>query len=589
MTNPFLTAFHNTVVDRYNIDTKDMTLGDWICANTSLNKRKFSFDRYPFQKQIADDMHENLDCIKPSQVGLTEIQIRKALALLKRNDNLSLIYTMPNENMFKRISKARIQPLIEYDKAFQTKGSNNRQSMDLMKIGSSYMYVTGSSEADATSINADIVFNDEIDLTPQAMLGLFNSRLQGSDWRINQRFSTPTYAGFGVDKGYSSSDQHEYFIKCRACNHQQVPLFNRDFVHIDGLPDNLENLIDIDEKLVDEQVIDLQSAHVICQKCHKPLDLSDYKNRQWVSKFPSRVHSRGYRVRPFSTHRLDPMYIIGQLLIYKRRDNLKGFCNTVLGETYEDSDTKLTDAQIDLVLRDSNVQGKVDSLQHWIGIDVGLTCHIVVGAGNSLDKVHILRILTCREDELRGVLIHLASEYEITGGGMDRFPYTPLANDVRDDSKGKIMPVEYRGSKDINEVKDTLGVISHLQANRTMMLDHVASGIRKATWTINGYGLEGSVIKEHLKDMVREVPAEGEARWVKLNNNDHYFHAFAFMVSAMVYNGIMEEKKGFEPLSYGIFGTHNGMLGKQTDVFGASDLIGFSARSGKSDKIITRY
>lgn len=589
MQNPFLREFHSRVRDRYNLDTKDMTLGDWICANTSLNKRKFTFDRYPFQRQIADDMHPNLDCIKPSQVGLTEIQIRKALAILKRNDNISLIYTMPNERMFKRISKSRIQPLLEYDKAFQNpSGDKTRQSMDLMKIGASFLYVTGSSEADATSINADIVFNDEIDLTPQDMLSLFNSRLQGSDMRINQRFSTPTYAGFGVDRGYSSSDQHEYFIRCPRCNHQQVPLFNRDFVRIDGLPDNIEDLKDIDEKLVDDGVIDIQSAHVICYKCHRPLDLSNYDNRQWVAKYPSRVHSRGYRVRPFSTHRLDPVYILGQLFIYKRRDNLKGFCNTVLGETYENSDSKLTDQQIDLVLKSSVPQGKLEGFAHWVGIDVGLTCHIVVGAANDLDQVHVLKILTCREDELRGVLKRLDEEYDFTGGGMDRHPYTPLANDVRTDFMGRVMPMEYRGTKEVSEVKDSLSVVTHVQVNRTMMLDYVAKGIRKALWTIDGYGLEGGTLKEHLKDMVRENPPEGEATWVKLNNNDHYFHALAFMVSGMVYHGLTENKKEYTPTSYGIYQLNGGMFGQNPDIFGAENLIGHSSYSTR-DKIITRY
>ena len=115
MANQFLLDLYSTAEGRYNRDSADMTHGEWMCANTSLNKRPFSFDRYPFQKQIADDMHPSLDCIKPSQVGLTEIQIRKALAILSRIPNTSLIYTMPNERMFKRISKARIQPLINFD------------------------------------------------------------------------------------------------------------------------------------------------------------------------------------------------------------------------------------------------------------------------------------------------------------------------------------------------------------------------------------------------------------------------------------------------------------------------------------------
>lgn len=590
MTNPFLHDLFQAASKRYNKDSATMTHGEWMCLNTTLNKRPFSFERYPFQEQIANDMHPDLDCIKPSQVGLTEIQIRKALAILMRTPNTSLIYTMPNDKMFKRVSKARIQPLVDYDKAFKESSSRDKNSMGMMKIGSSWLYVTGAAEADATSINADFVFNDEIDLTSEDMLALFNSRLQGSDYRVNQRFSTPTYEGFGVDKGFAASDQHEYMLKCSGCNHWQVPLFNRTFVRADGIPDDLEDLIHLDVRMLDSGKLKLDTARVYCEKCGRTLNLADYDRREWVAKYPSRVHHRGYRVRPFSTHRLDPRYVITQLFKYKRKDNLKGFHNTVLGEPYTNKDAKLNKSQMELVMKGAEVPRVDQSGGYWVGIDMGLTCHIVIADAASLDKATVVRFLTCSVDELPGTVKRLDEEYRFKGGGIDRYPYTPTSNAIRDMTGGRIMPVEYHKGKEISPVKDALGLITHMQANRTLMLDYVAGGIRKANWVLYGYGHQETMIIDHFTDMVREEPEEGQAVWVKLNGNDHYFHAAAFMVAGMAYHGVAEALAEHVPMDAGFSSAFSGLnLGKHDqDFFGAHDLIGYSPDNVR-DKIIIRH
>ena len=597
MANPYLSGLVAAGEERFNKDSADMTHGQWMCLNTTLNKLPFSFERYPFQEAIANDMHESLDCIKPSQVGLTEIQIRKALTILRRMDGISLIYTMPNEKMYKRISKARINPIIDNDRAFQKQvvtGTGQRDSMDLKRIGNSFLYVTGAAEADATSINADIVFNDEVDLTNPEMLALFNSRLQGSDLRINQRFSTPTYDGHGAHKGWLVSDQHEYMIKCRCCNHWQVPEFNQTFVHIPGLPDYVENLIDLDQKMLDEGVIRLDGCEVLCERCRKPLNLADYDkgHRQWVAKFPNRTHRRGYRVRPFSTHRLNPSYVIKQLFDYKSRDNLKGFYNTVLGDVYDNSKARLSETEIDAVLKSPSRRQRDPRAQTFMGVDMGNVCHIVIGEGVSFEEVKVLHLETCSVEDLIPRVKILWDEYGVTEGACDRHPFTPTANDLRDSMSRRLLPAEYRGTHRINEVMDEVGLISHLQCNRTMMLDVVCRAIRRGQLTFYGYGTDAGVLKTHLRAMVREEPEEGEASWIKLDGNDHYFHALAFMATAMTHYGIAEQLKDYQALGDAGFEViPSAMLDTAEDLFGVVDLVGFGGHeSGAGNRrVIRRY
>lgn len=521
----------------------------------------------------------------------TEIQIRKALALLMRHDGISLIFTLPNEKMYKRISKARIKPLVQNDRAFHSPGASKDQSMDLMKIGSSFLYVTGSSEADATSIDADIIMNDEIDLSDQEMIALFNSRLQGSDMRVNQRFSTPTYEGFGVHKGFVSSDQHQYLARCQCCGHWQQPEFNRDFIRIPGLPDYVEDLQDLEEKLLDDGVIQLDGACVLCEKCYKPLDLSNHDKREWVAKYPSRTHARGYEVSPFSTERLDVPYILGQLFKYKRRGNLKGFNNTVLGKPHNDLDARLSEHMIEACFTGCTRPPEYDpSLPHFMGVDVGQTCYITIARGHDPKKLEWVLFETCPAESLAERTTRLCEIYHIEAGTSDRHPYTPTSNEVRDATKGLIVPAEYRGTKEINEVQDAIGNLSHIQIDRTTMIDYVANGVRGRGYTFNGYGDDKGIISSHLRDMVRDVPDEGAARWVKLTGEDHYFHSMAFLIAGMIHKGVLTYNKDYQRV--GSIGLSQPTPAQDDLSMGTGDnLIGFSNgyERTKNGVIVTRH
>ena len=49
-------------------------------------------------------------------------------------------------------------------------------------------------------------------------------------------------------------------------------------------------------------------------------------------------------MRTLSGSTLPPSYVIDQLLKYRRMEFIRGWYNTVLGETYDKGDVRLTDA-----------------------------------------------------------------------------------------------------------------------------------------------------------------------------------------------------------------------------------------------------
>lgn len=505
-----------------------MAMSEWIIRNTSLKKRPFSFHKYEFQKRITDDLHPNLAVIKISQVGLTEVQFRKFFGFLRRNVGTTGIFTLPTETMRDRVSQTRVRPMIDADAVFNPDGVEKPiRQKGLIQVDSSFGYLTGSSETDATSIAADILFTDELDLTDQTMVALFQSRLQGSDHKITQNFSTPTYTGYGIDALYTASDQHEYLYRCPSCNHHQIPTFTPNFVNLPGLIDEVEDL----SSLSTEQIlaIDHENAHWKCEKCHTPLDLIDPSFREWVPKYPGRA-TRGYRVRPTTVATITVPYVLTQLQNYIRLDNLKGFKNTVLGEPYDDSSARLSEADIRTVMHSPAEPEIPDYTPCYIGIDVGITCHIILATHQTtifFKQVH--------NTELADYITTLMKKYNIVCGCIDRYPDTTLSENIKSVSEGKIVPVHYATAPNAPTIKQVIDIdesVSHWNAHRTKSIDEAANLIRRKQLEFNGFGSFGNLIVSHLRDMVRVEHPDVPPVWNKQTGQDHFFHALTYLAIA---------------------------------------------------------
>jgi len=535
--NPYIKDFRTQVRSRFAEDSESMSYSDWIIANTRLRKKQFSFDGYEFQRQIVDDMHPNLSCIKCSQIGLTEVQLRKFAAFLARTTAVSAIFSLPTDEMYKRVSQTRFAPIVNEERVFNLGGDKPVRSMSTYQINQSFGYMVGNKEGDATSINADMLLHDELDLSDQEMIGLFQSRLQGSNYKITQSFSTPTFEGFGIDSEFKASDQHEYMVRCRKCSHHNIPAFTPEYICIPGLSSDINDLAEIDSDMANK--LDLENSFVRCVNCGHALDLHDPALRTWVPRFPGR-RTRGYRITPFSRTTLTIPYIVDQLLKYKRRDAIRRWYNTVLGEAYNDSKARLSIEDIQAVMRQGS-KIEVSDQPVFVGIDAGITCHVVLmHMGGKSPVVFDWRQVPA--DNLVDEVQQILDTYNVIGGSMDRHPYTPVANEIRDMSEGRIMPVEYAGTPTaaaVQLVKDELDNLSHIRGNRTTMIDAVATAVRKRKIEFVGYHGKESIITEHLRDMVRVEADEKDrtkdvaATWKKLNGNDHFFHALAYAVYSL--------------------------------------------------------
>ncbi len=536
--------FLTRIEQKFPEDGAEMAMSEYIVANTHLRKRPFSFEGYEFQRQIVDDLSLNMAVIKCSQVGLSEVQIRKFLSFLKRTSSINGIFSLPNDDMYKRVSQTRIKPLVDDEQIFNQHEASKKpvRSMALYQIDDSFGFITGGKEGDATSINADIMFNDEVDLTDQEILALYGSRLQGSNIKMRQGFSTPTFEGYGIDSMYKASDQHEYLCRCTRCNHWNLPVFTPRFIRIPGLPGDLNDLSEIDNDLAVK--LDLENSFVMCEHCGAPLDLGNRPLREWVPRHPGRL-SRGYWVRPFATPRLSVRYIVEQLLDYKRKNSLRRWYNTVLGEPYNDANARLTLTEIEAVMKGEGKPDVSSETPVAIGVDVGQTCHVVV-ASLGLPIPLVFDWLQVPADQLKMTLWDLRKRYNLVAGGMDLNPYAPLAREIHASSKGVIVPIEYSTSPKaapLTFVKDELDNVTHVSSNRTKIIDDIVGDIRHRRVLFTGYGNKKVIIQTHLQDMVRIELPEQPAKWNKLTGDDHFFHALGYMRHSLRIHEVMRAQE----------------------------------------------
>ena len=527
-TNEFLERLKS----RIKSSRSNETVVEWVCNNTTLKGKPFSLKRHKFQEAILNDMHPNLTIKKLSQMGISEISIRKSLWFLTQNPGTSVLYTYPTIDMKRRNSQTRFKPILDTDFPSKT-GESLIRNNDVMQIGSSFLYVSANVEGDATSTPVDFIINDEYDLSNQEFLALVNSRIQHSNFKIKQSLSTPTFDSFGVSLEYSTSDQREYWCQCEHCNHWQIPMYNLDNVYIPNLPDSVGDLRrDIDPTLAVS--LDLDNAYVKCSKCGKRLNLGDDAKREWVAKYPDRTHSRGYWIRPFSSDLLSIKYLVTTMADFIKKDEVRRAYNTVLGEEYADKNSRLEIKDIMECMVDDRPPEIDKGKPCFVGIDVGVNCHLTIVTNDS--DVVLFEVIPF--DNLIDRMKELDEKYTIVCGAIDRHPQIILSNMLRDYSEGRIYPVVYTGIRDADPHKDIAGNIDYYNVNRTNALDTIKELINTHKMKFYGYGNLKSTITEHLRDMYRDDGVDGkEPRWIKMTGNDHFFHSLGYtFVAKKIWN-----------------------------------------------------
>lgn len=505
----------------------------YLVEHTFLGGERFSFKNHEYQLDIASDTSQEIYVTKPAQVGLTELQMRYALALARMIPYMNIIMTWPSSTDAENMVKTRMNPIILGSPDLASRVNPDLDNVQVKAVGSSLIYARGTlGTTAAISVAADALIHDEIDRSDAFTVAQYRSRIKHSRFKLVRAFGTPTIDGIGISLLMETARRKKHLTKCNHCNHYFLPDYETD-VHIPGWNRSKK---EIDKYNLPK--IRWQEAVLLCPKCHRQPDTSP-ESRHWVVENPNDSYDPvGYFVSPFSAPMLVPPHtLIKESTTYTTYGE---FRNQALGLTTADDNEQLTKADIE----SCQVKMPLDSSEiHYFGADMGLICHITIGRmtlSGELLVVHKERVVMGKFEERKR---ELCAKYKVLISVCDAYPYTDMILRMQHYDKNLYGGL-YHDKKNLAVYKITKAEedqeagklpINRADIHRNLNFDEVMQLFkkRKLLWYTQGTD-EDEIFAKHLLDMKRKQEMDKQQGivyvWAKsTNGNDHYHHALGYL------------------------------------------------------------
>ena len=541
----FLTSVRSDVFGEFQLSQ----LADWIEKHTLVRGQPWSFKGREYQQRILESEAPTIVVKKCSQVGLSELAMRRALALVDIIDGFNVIYTLPTTQFAQKVAKTRIDPIIESSSRLQSKLSRQVDSASVKRIGSGHIYISGTFTVnEVISVPADAIIVDELDFSNQENVANLQSRLTASAYRWWFYLSTPTLPNFGIDAQFQATKRHYNHCKCVHCGKWYLP----DFLTQTRIPGYQGDLLAINKQTLGH--IRWQEAEMFCPHCKKVADHSP-QHRSWVCENPTdNFDGEGFQVSPTDA----PSIISAADLVqwstrFKRKVD---FVNYHLGQVMEDGDSGLSDE--DLHLMEMVGQRALHGFKVF-GLDMGTECHLTVGVTDGEGRLTVIHKERLNYRTLETDLNRLIAQYRPTTIVADSQPYVETIHRLQSTIYNLYGSV-YVHTKDLQPFKvidqpedaqRSLLDRRQVNVNRNVALNILMDDIRAGRVGVLVDG-EQELFRTQLQDMKRtaggvkafngefggeDVEAESYV-WVKTKGNDHYHHSLLYchVASQMVHH-----------------------------------------------------
>ncbi len=357
-----------------------------IPKGSSPESGNFNTDRTPYivepMQSISDPEVETTVCCFASQLGKTEFELN-VCGYYAHMDPCQMMYLMPTLDMAQKISKDRLQPTIDCTPVLSNVFYGNKAKSSSTTILSKHfkggvIHLSGAnSPSSLASTPLRGLLADEIDRYSVSAgeegdpLSLAITRTKNFHNRFIVLVSTPTNEGSSrIDDEYRSSNQKQRYVPCPHCQHMQKLEF-KNFKFDKG-----------------DHTVEPYFECVSCNgKMYERHKRYMSKNGVWIAENPD-VGKRkdGYFLNEFHSEFSTWMSIRNRFIDWhKSLEKLKVFTNTVLAETWKDTQT-LNDSELikkrrehydicpnDVIVITAGVDTQDDSLHYEIvgwGIDM---------------------------------------------------------------------------------------------------------------------------------------------------------------------------------------------------------------------------
>jgi hypothetical protein len=511
-------------------------LSKWITANTTYEGKRFSYAGREYQPTIIDDPAKTVYVVKCAQVGLSEIFARWALASVTSQENFTTIYTFPASTDAELFTKSRLTPVIAGSKSITHSLSRLVNSTELKQFGSnSFLYIRGTySETGALSVPADLIIHDEYDRSDMNNVAAYVSRLQAKPTKMRRVFSTPTVAKYGIDREANASRRKKQMWTCSHCRHKFLPNYHDNVIIPDftGRKQDLNKLNIVNTRWAE--------AKLLCPRCGKVPD-NGLEYREWViENSDAKFDAVSYFVSPFCA----PGFITASYLVKVSTEFEKWseFCNQALGETSEDAQDSLVESDITAMHTPNTMKA---SGIHFMGCDMGATCHIMIGKKfeGKLIVVHREKVYFTEFEQRRR---ELCSEYSVLTSVHDLYPYTDIiARVTAFDPNAFGATYVYRKTTESHYVKEQQedpeeGKVNVRSAmiNRDIAFDELMAEIKGRMIVIQN--LDDETV-QHFLDMkrIQKFDKSNVMRyvWEKTAGIDHWHHTLLYLYIASKLQG----------------------------------------------------
>ena len=503
----------------------------WISDNTFIGGKPYSYVNHEYQKKVLDSEARETNTRKCSQIGLSEISVRKALAMCGMIKNFTVIYTLPTAGFAATISKTRVAPVIQ-DSPYLKGLLTDTDNMEVKQFGNgSFLYLKGAASSNAPiSIPCDLLVHDELDFSDPLVISQYQSRLTHSPYKMKFRLSTPTIPGKGIDYEFQRSKRYFNFVKCDHCGHSFVPHY---YDHL-RIPGYSGELLDVTKRNL--HTINYNDAFVECPKCGGKPDLGPL-HREWVCENPGDNHvADGIQVSPFDAPRIiTPGYLVEASTAYT---NIAEFVNFNLGLPYFSQESVLAPDEIQGVILQNSWDTPASSV---MGIDLGKICHIVVASCAYDGAMQVRHVEEVPLQRLRDRYKELRVQYRVRVAVIDSLPYTDtvLALQASDQNLWASVYTNTKGT-DLFTVKQRdedseVGVqqLRQLNVARDRVFDALMAFIRSGQFSKVTCAQDDEFIR-HCTDMrrVKDWNMRNqtiEFRWIKSEQgDDHYWFALSY-------------------------------------------------------------
>lgn len=502
------------------------SIPEWVTENTFINGANYSFKDHEYQEKILRDESQEVNIRKCSQVGLTEVSTRLALALCNVIPGYTVAYTLPTASFAATIMRTRIDPIVEGSPYLAASVHKTTDNSEVKRFGDSYLYLKGCQSTNAPiSVPCDHLIHDEIDFSAPETISQYQSRLTHSKWKRKTKLSTPTVPKRGIDYEFQRSRRHFNMVKCNHCGNWFMPDY---FEHV-VLPGYDGDLRTLTKHTLHKY--DYRQAYVACPSCGKAPDLSP-EHREWVCENPDdRYVAAGYQVTPFDAPGfITPGYLIEASTQYKRYID---FINFNLGLPAEDRESTLLEEELRAIL----IESCGNPVNYVMGLDMGMECHCIIAAPTWDGELTIVHSEVIPVGSVRERRRELARAYRVRMTVVDSQPYTETVLAMQQEDINLYGAV-YTRSKSIetHTVKDQekdedLGrsEVRQVNINRDKAFDALMDAIRtQRVHKVSDKNDDLWVVQ--LTDMrrMKEWTADAEMSFVwrkSEEGNDHFHHA----------------------------------------------------------------